>query len=273
MKILRKQSRLIFIFILFFLCHFEVSAFNINISDPIVHKKAKPGEAITGVLQLSNPSQQDVKVKAYLEDFTYVDPFNGSKKFSPAGSTKHSCANWIRFTPQDFTLAAYSQKNIDYSIQIPQDAQGGYEAVLFFETALGTTEPKAGYILEVMGRVGALFFVETEGSIKEAKIDFKVDGASLKGTFLNSGQVFIKSQGTYYIIDSEGLVLDRGTLENLYTLPGDKAKFSIQPSKDISAPSYTLVCTFDLQDGDVAVKEVDIDRDPTGNLKIIKITD
>jgi len=268
-----KKRLYFFVILLLFFINPRVCALNISISDPIIRKKVKPGAVSTDSIQLSNPSSNEIKVRAYLEDFIYVAPFDGNKEFSPAGSTKHSCAEWISFSPQEFILTPFGQKSIDYSIRIPMDAQGGYQAVLFFETSLGDMEQESGYLVKVLGRVGALFIVETEESLKEAKIDFKEDHSVISGTFLNTGQVFIKSQGTYYLMDSDGMVLDRGEMKNLYTLPGDKASFTIEPSKDISSKQCTLICTFDLQEGDVIVKELEIRRDSLNNLEILEVKD
>ena len=35
--------------------------------------------------------------KVYIQDFVYIPPFDGRKKFLPVGSTKFSCGEWISF--------------------------------------------------------------------------------------------------------------------------------------------------------------------------------
>lgn len=272
---MRKALFLISLFIMVFLSR-EGFAFNISISDPIVKEKVAAGEVITGRLELTNPSSKEIKVRAYLEDFTYIAPYDGTKKFFPPGSLDFSCTGWISFSPQEFTMHAFEKKKIDYSIRVPQGVNGGNYAVLFFETSLGKIENESeyNYNVEILGRVGALFFLEAEDSIKRAEVkQIEEKNNTINGKFFNKGEVFIKSQATYYVIDEAGMVLDRGKLDDVYIFPPDGTAFNIKLSKSLAPGQYVLVCTFDLGEGDVLVKEMDFSKDLSGKIKILEIKD
>ncbi len=250
-------------------------SFNIGVSNPKVKLKVSPGEVITGSIKISNPSSNEVKVKVYVEDFKYIPPYDGSKKFLPPGTIKNSCAKWISFSPVEFKLPPFGKRNVEYSISVPSSAKGGYYAVMFFETALGQIEESPGSRLLVLGRIGSLFFVETQDSIKKANIDsIKTEGNSIKGIISNTGDVFINAKGTYFVMDSEGMVYDRGRIKDLFLFPGDKADFTLTLSNErIPRGNYTLICNFDLEDGDVAVKEVDFMKKQDNSIEISAVRD
>ncbi|MBU0693484.1 MAG: hypothetical protein KKC11_02270 [Candidatus Omnitrophica bacterium] len=252
----------------------NVFSFNLSISDPKINLKVKQDEALTGKIKVANPSSGEIKVKVYLEDFTYIPPYDGTKKFFPSGSTQFSCAQWISFSPQEFKLPPFGARFVNYSLRVPHDAKGSYCAVLFFETALGEIEEEAGYNVKVLGRVGSLIFLEAEGSLKQAKIrNIKTEGDEIKGEFLNLGDVFINSVSSYFVMDEEGMVLDRGKLEDLFLFPKDKAPFTIPLLEKIPAGKFSLICTFDLGAGDILVKELDFIKDAKNFIKIIEIRD
>ncbi len=247
---------------------------NIGISNPKVKLKISPGNVVTGSLSVNNPSSKEVKVKVYVEDFLYVPPYDGSKKFLPPGSVKNSCAQWISFSPVEFKLPPFGRKNVEYSITVPPTAKGGYYAVMFFETALGEIQETPTNRLLVLGRIGSLFLVETKEGIKKTRIDnIRTENSSIKGDFANTGNVFINAKGTYFVMDSKGMIYDRGKVNDMFLFPEDKAQFTLNISEEVPQGSYILVCNFDLEDGDVAVKEVEFMKKHDNSIEILAVRD
>ena len=60
-----------------------------------VREVVKPGQTLTGSINVHNRSKNPMTVVTYWEDFDYVAPYNGNKKFLPAGSSKNSCSSWV----------------------------------------------------------------------------------------------------------------------------------------------------------------------------------
>jgi hypothetical protein len=119
-----------------------------------------------------------------------------------------------------------------------------------------------------------LFFVETGDRNKDASVDqVSVSGNILKGRFRNEGNVVLLPQASYYIMDREGLAADRGELKKYYLPPGESVNFDLALSKDLSPGEYTLVLTFDLQDGDVLVKEIEITKNSDIEYKVRTVRD
>ncbi|RKY31502.1 MAG: hypothetical protein DRP68_04880 [Candidatus Omnitrophota bacterium] len=260
--------------ILLFIPLFSFS-FNLRIDTPKIKLKVKGGETITGSIKVENPSSEKIEVKIYLEDFLYTSPYDGAKQFFAPGTTEFSCSSWINFSPQEIVLPPFGKRRVNYSIKIPSEIEGGRYAVLFFETSLGEIEEeREGANIVILGRIGTLFFLEAKDSIKRADLEnLKVEEGTIKGDFVNRSNVVIVSRGNFYIMDERGMVLDRGKIQDIYTFPNDKVPISIKPSKDLPSGRYTLISTFDLEEGDVLVKEIDFLKDSLGDIRILQVRD
>lgn len=223
----------------------------------------KPGETITDEINIHNTSATPFTVRLYWEDFTYEPPYTGAKSFSPPGTTERSAAKFVQFTPTTANLEAFGKQKIRYSINVPQDAEGGYYGVLFVEKGGGTIEGRAG--VEVIARVGSIFFIETESSSRASEWkDVRVEAGALKGSVVNQGNVILTPKGTYYILNSEGLVEARDRLETLYLPPGAEGEFVIALPNNVAAGAYELILTYDMDGGTSRVLEATLDVSPSG---------
>jgi hypothetical protein len=224
-----------------------------------VNLSAKPGEPLGGDVTVNNTSDKELNVKIYWEDFTYQPPYDGAKKFLPAGTSPLSLAKWIQFSPRELVLPPFAKKKISYTISVPADAKGGYYGVLFVEPE--TPDLKLDKGMKIITRVGSLFFVETEDSVKQASVEnLAFNGSRLQGKFINQGNVILLPQATYYIMDRESIVADRGDLKKHYLPPSEAFDIDIEMNSELSPGDYTLVVTFDLDAGDVVVNEVDFTK-------------
>ena len=232
-----------------------------------------PGETLVGEVFLHNSSPDTpFSVKVYWEDFKYLPPFNGKKEFLPAGSTPGSLAKWANFSPQQFTLDPKTKQPINYSIQLPPDAKGGYYGVLFFER--GDMQPSGQIGVNIIFRLGALFFIETVNKDKSAEItEVKIAESDILGLFSNLGDIILFPKGIYYILDGDGLVAERGELEKIYLPAGEKAEFKVSIPEALKAGDYTVVLTFDLDEGDSLVKEIDFNKAQGGRIEITGLRD
>lgn len=288
---LKRQGRrcvsLALVLILFFLGFINPTyAFRaIQIDQDRVRVISKPGTTYTGRLEVKNPSDEAKEVKAYLQDWVYSDD-QGSKKILAPGLLSNSCANWIKFVPQEFTVPPFGRRVINYSVDIPADASGGYYALLFCESLLSKPEiaqqeEQTAAVVPVAVRIGVLFMVEIQGK-SERKIEIK--DLSLKRSanhyeinllFENTGNVDIKASGNFSIMDKNGMVYGRGLFDNVYTLPKDQARFSAKWKDILARGSYDLILTIDLgkalQDydlgrGPIVVKEAQIEIGENGEV-------
>lgn len=232
--------------------------------------QVKPGEKLVNSITAINRGQVPVNLRVYLEDFVYTSPYQGGKEFMPTGSNKRSCASWISFSPPLLKLDSKDKATINYTINVPEEARGGYNAVLFVENASSPTDARIG--VKIVTRVGSLFFLETSDSVRKAKIDkITLDKNKLTGQITNQGDVILVIRGTYYILDRKGMAAERGDVEALYLPPQKTANFSLAMPGKLAVGTYTLVLTFDLGEGVSAVVEVDVTKAKDGSFRILTI--
>ena len=128
-----------------------------------------PGERVERSLLVHNTSDQTINVRAYWEDFHYVAPFDAAKQFLPAGTSPDSFFTWVKSSPQNFTLPAFGKQKISIVFDVPPQIKGGHYGVLFFENeSQGRIQEKG---VNIVTRVGSLFFLEPENKVKASRIE------------------------------------------------------------------------------------------------------
>jgi len=230
---------------------YNADASTVRLQRPKVRLSIPSGSTESGSITVANPSDKNVNVKAYLEDWIYTATQDGIKDFAPPGTTPLSCAKWISFYPAEFTLPPFGSREIFFVVKVPKAVDGGHYAVLFFETVVGSTVDATGVNILIKGRIGSLFYIEAGGVQKEATItDISIAKAgketAIEAVLNNIGNVDITANGSFNIIDSKGMVFARGKFNEVYTFPGDKATIASAWSAKIPAGEYDLIITLDL---------------------------
>lgn len=266
--------RVFFVFILFFTFMFLSSpalyaAKVIQLDQPKIRLIIPTGQSKTGRIEIKNPSNEPQEIKIYFEDWVYTDS-SGAKKFMPAGTTELSCANWVSFTPTSVTIPALGKGYINYRANVPGEAKGGYQAVLFFEQEISKPAEKseAMVVVPIAIRVGALFYIEVAGtvvrSVQLEKLSLKRESPDrpllINLSLKNTGNADIIAGGNFNIIDRQGNVYARGEFsEKVYMLPQDTAELSATWKEAIPKGKYDLILTLDLGK---ALEELGLGRGP-----------
>lgn len=237
----------------------------IRIDKPKVRLSVAPGSYDSGEIKVENNGAEPIAVKVYLEDWIYRSP-DGEKEFMPKGTHALSCASWITFYPADFTLAVNGHQMVRYTVSVPQDARGGYYAVMFFETGGGEVEKLDEYghamTVKILHRLGALFYVEPENTVQKSAevrnldLSQNLNRLTVVADFLNTGNTDIAVGGNFDIIDIRGYVYARGAFERVYTLPQGRAQLrAVVPATHLNSGTYDIVLTLDYENGGTLIKE------------------
>jgi hypothetical protein len=250
---------------------FNVFALRID-SARVIAAIAEDG-SYSGVVNVDNPNSTPVSVKVYVEDFVYVEPFTGDKELFARGVSAHSLSNWLTYSPQQFILDPHASKQVNFTIAPKGKFNKTHCGVVFFESSMGNAV-QDGKAVEVIGRLGMLLFADPAGFPKEAKLtSLKAEKRKITGILSNEGKVFVEAAGSFYVMDSQGMVLDRSKLPTYYLLPENKAKVALNFSDSLPAGSYTAIVTFDLQNEATVVKEIDFSLSESGEVKVLETRD
>lgn len=249
----------------------------IRLDQAKIRVKIPAGQTATGRIEIKNPTSEVKKIRVYAQDWVYSNEI-GEKDFFPAGTKKLSCAKWVSFVPAEFSLNPAAKEYLQYTIRVPEDAKGGYYAILFFESLLGETKesPEAMAVVPVAVRVGCLVAVEVEGAIeRNAQVENlsvarEQEGYKIEADFINKGNTDITVAGNFNVLDKLGMVFARGEFTNRYTLPGDKVKVSSSWKGKLAKGSYDVIITLDLGK---SLEELGMGRGPLKVLETVMEVD
>jgi hypothetical protein len=237
----------------------------IRVTQPKIELELAPGEVYSGESEVENPTEEELELTIYLEDWEYKNNGSGEKNFGPPGTMKYSASKWITYAPASSKLKPFSKQVVRYTVTVPPDASGGYYSVLFFENTIGSMpDPnQEGASIRVAGRVGAIFMIRVKGTVMRTgeiaavKITPPAGNApmEIETTFQNTGNVDIALGGNLLIMDAEGRVVGRGDLNKIYTLPGSLDTRTSQWVGRLAKGSYDLLLTYDMGQGQAIVKE------------------
>ena len=249
--------------------------FGVSIGPSIVRLTGKPGESQSAKIKVWNKSPNPMKFTLSTRDVGNQADAEGrlERIFPPPGTLSHSCAKWVLLQDKEFEIAPGGEKEVELIVSSPADASGGKAAVVFFTgvpgvpSSGGSQKEKPDASIQIVPRLGALVFFETEGTVKKTgKItDFSVQPLTESSTlevryfFENFGNTDIFVAGTFYILDPNKALVAKDNLDSMRTFPGDKGLGKTRWKGILSPGSYHLVATFELgQDTEeVIVKEAD----------------
>ena len=192
-----------FIFIIFFITGlFVVQPISaLTISPPIKEFTIERGTEISDVIKLINEEDSEKTFYTSVEGFKTKN--EGGEPMFFATTDKAQLATWITVDSKSVTLKPKEEKEIKYTIKVPENAStGGQYAAIFWSSQPPETSSEVG--IGVVAKIGALILVTIPGEIKEEMqvIDFSTpfkffSRLPVKFTidFENSGNIHLKPKG------------------------------------------------------------------------------
>jgi hypothetical protein len=251
-----------------------VGAVSFSNNRPLIEYELSLGEAVQGSLELVSHSDEPVSVTVYLGDWRYTGSGDGAKEFAPPQTLPRSCAGWISFFPHDIVLAPHGRAVVDYTVRVPaeQPPAGGYYAVLFFESTIADSRPDArasgpdqaeGVEVRYAARLGSLFLINVKGTVRKEAALSNLSVAvgpevTLSARLANMGNVTLKCEGSFHLMDQASVVVARGALPVRYLWPQQSAPVTATAADRPGPGRYSAIVTYGCGDNLVVVDEASI---------------
>ena len=202
----------IFILGMLFCCYCPINrASALTVSPPTYEIGATPGQSLTTGLKVFNETSQGGTFYFDTQNFTAKGE-DGEPDFTNE-AVKTDLASWIQ-TPASIDLAPGELKEVDFTINVPANADpGGHYAAIFLTTSPGV--PGGGGSVGLTGKIGTLVLLRVAGNIvEEGKLSsFSVGNKNnfydrlpvdFSIRIANPGTVFIKPSGKITIANVFG---------------------------------------------------------------------
>lgn len=170
---------------------------------------------------LANPQEtDDVQVKIYPEDFLLKQ--DGSLEFLKAGSSRWSCAGWIRLEHSEVFLKPGEEKRIYGIIKVPQEVSGGRYTLIMVEVASPPAKEKINLRTSVRYSILVNVLVNPAQLIRKVQIvnmevlpqdkgpgtleERKIKGLEFVVSVENTGNVHVVAKGEVMVRNRLGKV-------------------------------------------------------------------
>ncbi|GBR72435.1 hypothetical protein HP1_116 [Candidatus Termititenax spirochaetophilus] len=196
----------------------------LSLDQPSIHLETDRGSSVTHKINLYNQNDKPLKLKIYVRDWEYTE--SGAKAFLKSGSADSSCADWLKLSADSITLPANSEEEYAFTLKTPKDAEGGHQAVIFFET-----DADLKGRVQYGARIGALIYQKTKKHTQEylepqvLKNISNREGYAYELSFRNSGNAWNSAGGRLDLI-IDGDAVEQIDLPQTGLLPNETVRYA-----------------------------------------------
>ena len=212
----------------------------LSISPLTFELTANPGDILSNKIKIYNPSNSAIIVKMEAEDFKAVGE-TGQVVVAPEENITYSLKRWVKIDPVEFTLEPKEQKFVDFTIEVPGNAEPGGK----YGSVLATTGGAIGENLTgaaIAQKVGALLLLTISGPVQEElqvkefiagsveekgkekifspRNFFEYGPVSFEVKFENTGTVHVRPRGYITITDWRGKKVKDVEFTQANVIPG-----------------------------------------------------
>ena len=185
----------------------------------------------------------------------YGQGISGSTEVLEPDTNPLSALSYIQFDPAEFYLEPGESQEIDLTVSIPQETDGGRYAVV-----LVVATPRDEEAIKTVSRLGVLVRLTIAGSHLVQQGSIKLIGSEpvesgkpipIKVTYANEGNVHHTVQSSVTIFDAQGDVLDIVRSKPAVVLPGYSRELVAEwiPDRDLEPGIYNALASLSLEDG------------------------
>jgi|GEM_PF-2571908 len=233
---------------LFFSCAADAA---LMLRQPSVQLFLKQGQEFSGGIILENVSGAPVTVKTDFADMLDKD----------GKPVKHACSKWIKLAESEFVIPAKSIKDLRFTAIVPKDARGGYWTGLVYSYYSGKVKGPDDITLNIRMNIEEpieITVMDTaEKKLSSEKLDVSIstEALSIRSTLKNAGNIFMKVNPEYLLVNSEGRVIKALKTSSFKTYPGEK--YSMEGTEKIDLPKgrYSLIAIFGYEEQEPLVEQ------------------
>lgn len=213
-----------------------VNAYCLNVSPSKIELSILASGIYEGVLEVKNSEEKNLEVKLRTED--WFQAVQGVAKENPAGR------DWLKINPLGFELKGKEVREVRYKVNVPKEAKGELNAMIFVE---GRPKEAGQGAISINTSIGVPIYVIISGTERyEAKVE-KVEAAGrLPSVFNvlinNSGNVHIRPTGFITVNKKGGGELFRVPLNEYHypVLPNSSRTLEIKSGHELGEGEYVL---------------------------------
>ncbi len=206
---------------------------------------AKPGERVTGIIKVTNPSDKTAEVSATIYDWT----LNNADRMvtSEVGTRKESLKGLIKFNPQNFKIAPGESQIVRFTMTAPKDGDlFERRGIVFFEEK-SVYQNQEGMGANVVTQVGSTIYLAFEGmrmafNLKDAKVEKAPDG-KYQGvvTIVNQGAGHVRYRISYKLINEKKALIYENQFSEKVILPQFDRNISFPLPDKLAPGKYNLI--------------------------------
>ena len=226
-----------------------------------------PGALMADEALVTNSGDVPVTLKLYAADATTA--INGGTSFANDGEEKNGVARWLSLPMSELSLEPGEMTVVPFLITVPSDASPGQHAAgLVLEAVTNGAAPTRGsvdtrFTVSVVRRAGVAVLIDVPGT-HVAGLEItgvclrqqdKEEGATFEVAVRNTGNVFVRGQGSLVIRDREGTEFASIPMKMDTVLAGDATYFQVTHPARLGDGSYLLSAVLEYAEGKTAVLE------------------
>lgn len=217
---------------------------SVDVSPAKYELQTQPGKQETFPITVRNTSNAAVHIVASLSDYA-VGP-TGGYTFSPPGKSTTSLSKTTSINPREFDLEPGSFTQVRFSVDVPANAAGEYNNLVFF-----TTRPtRKGAGLSIVERIASKIYVmipestRIGGEVEDVKTQSLADGQHYLVDFRNTGNAHVYLSGRVEIKQG-GTVVDRVAFPPGMLVERAGKRLIDAAGKKLAPGSYSVVALVD----------------------------
>ncbi len=225
-----------------------------------------PGAVVTDEALVMNKGDVPVSLRLYAADAATA--INGGTSFANAGEQRNGVAHWLSLSVAGILLGPGEQRVVPFTISVPSSASPGqHVGGLVVEALPDSAEPSgpsgAGFVVNVVRRVGVAVLIDVPGphaaGLEITGVCLRQQDDDLGATFeiavRNTGNVFVRGEGSLVIGDRQGAKLASIPIEMDTVLPGDSTHFQVTHPVRLTDGGYRLSAALRYAGGETAALE------------------